>query len=119
MVYHSENLLAKQRILVNNNLNTRSNRHDGFWLKNEHLHLKIDDKNILLLSEASLNDRIMNAALVLHCVKNVEIRSFFWSVFSCTRTEYGDLLQKSRYSVRIQENTRKKKIRVWTLFTQC
>ena len=23
-----------------------------------------------------------------HCVKNVQIRSFFWSVFSCIRTEY-------------------------------
>ena len=23
-----------------------------------------------------------------HCVKNVQIRSYFWSVFSCIRTEY-------------------------------
>ena len=29
-----------------------------------------------------------------HCVKSVQIRSFFWSVFSCIRTEYGDLLHK-------------------------
>ena len=29
-----------------------------------------------------------------HCVKSVQIRSFFWSVFSCVRTEYGDLLHK-------------------------
>ena len=34
-----------------------------------------------------------------HCMKIVQIRSFFWSVFSCIRTEYGDL-------------------RIWTLFTQ-
>ena len=27
-----------------------------------------------------------------HCVKSVKIRSFFRSVFSCIRTEYGDLL---------------------------
>ena len=27
-----------------------------------------------------------------HCLKSVQIRSFFWSVFSCIRTEYGDLL---------------------------
>ena len=26
-----------------------------------------------------------------HCVKSVQIGSFFWSIFSCTRTEYGDL----------------------------
>ena len=27
----------------------------------------------------------------IHCVKSVQIRSIFWSVFSCIRTEYGDL----------------------------
>ena len=26
-----------------------------------------------------------------HCVKSVQIRSFFWTVFSRIRTEYGDL----------------------------
>ena len=26
--------------------------------------------------------------LPIHCVKSVQIRSFFWSVFSCIRTEY-------------------------------
>ena len=30
-----------------------------------------------------------------HCVKSVQIRSYFWSVFSCIRTEYGDLRSKS------------------------
>ena len=54
-----------------------------------------------------------------HCVKSVQIRSFFWSVFSCIRTEYGDLLRKSPYSVRIQENTDQKKLHIWTLFMQC
>ena len=38
--------------------------------------------------------------LVLHCVKNVRIR-----------TKYGDLLFKSPYSVRIRENTEQKKLR--------
>ena len=54
-----------------------------------------------------------------HCVKSVQMRSFFRSFFSCIRTEYGDLLCKSPYSVRIQENTVQKKLRIWTLFTQC
>ena len=54
-----------------------------------------------------------------HCVKSVQIRSFFWSVFSCIRTKYGDLRSKSPYSVRIQENTDQKKLRIWTLFTKC
>ena len=33
--------------------------------------------------------------------------------------EYGNLIRKSLYSVRIQENTDQKKLRIWTLFTQC
>ena len=43
-----------------------------------------------------------------HCVKSVQIQSYFWSVFSCIRTEYEDLRNKSPYSVRIQENTEQK-----------
>ena len=35
-----------------------------------------------------------------HCVKSVKIRSFFWSVFSLIRTEYGEIRS------------------IWTLFTQ-
>ena len=48
--------------------------------------------------------------LQTHCMKIAQIRSFFWSVFSCIRTDYGDLLRKSSYSVRIQENMVLKKI---------
>ena len=51
-------------------------------------------------------------------MKSVQIRSFFWSVFSCIRTEYEDLRRKSRLSVRIQENMNQKKLRIWTLFMQ-
>ena len=40
----------------------------------------------------------------LHCVKSVQMRKFSWSVFSCIRTEYWDLLCKSPYSVQRQEN---------------
>ena len=53
-----------------------------------------------------------------HCMKSVQIRSFFWSVVSCIRTEYGDILRKSPYSLRMQESTDQKKLRIWTLFTQ-
>ena len=34
-------------------------------------------------------------SLSTHCVESVQIRSFFWSVFSCIRAEYGDLQCKS------------------------
>ena len=54
--------------------------------------------------------------LVIEKCLNTE---FFWSVFSCFRTEYGDLWSKSPYSARIQENKDQKKLHMWTLFTQC
>ena len=52
-------------------------------------------------------------------MKSVQIPSFFWSVFSSIRTEYGDLLRKSQYSVQMQENTDQKELHIWTLFTLC
>ena len=41
----------------------------------------------LLLNFASSVKRIQVNKL-LHCVKSVQIWSYFWSVFSCIRTEY-------------------------------
>ena len=52
-----------------------------------------------ILHEAGF--KALEKALNNHCVKSIQIRSYFWSVFSCIRTEYGDLLRKSLYSVRI------------------
>ena len=48
----------------------------------------------------------------------VTLWRFFRSVFSCIRTEYGDLLCKFLYSVQIQENKDQEKLGIWTLFTQ-
>ena len=48
----------------------------------------------------------------MHCVKGIKIRSFSWSVFSCIRTESGDLLRESSYSVQIYENTDQQKLRI-------
>ena len=42
------------------------------------------------------------------CVKSVQIRIFFWSIFS----------RISSYSVRMRENAVQKKLRIWRLFTQ-
>ena len=47
-----------------------------------------------------------------HCVKSVQILSFFWSVFSSFQTEYGEIHRISPYSVRMQENTNQKKLPV-------
>ena len=50
--------------------------------------------------------------------KSFQVRSFSWSIFSCIRTEYGDLLSKSPYSVQIKQNMDQKKLRIWKLFTK-
>ena len=44
-----------------------------------------------------------------HCVKSVQMRSYFWSVFSCIQTEFRKLSSLYRYSVslRIQSEYRK------------
>ena len=49
-----------------------------------------------------------NFVVAVHYLKSVQIQSFFCSVFSCIRTEHGDLLPKSLYAVRIQENLTRK-----------
>ena len=54
----------------------------------------------------------------IHCVKSVQLRSFFWSVFSCIRTEYGEILRISPYSVRMWEDTDQKELCIWTLLMQ-
>ena len=52
----------------------------------------------------------------MHCVKSVQIRSVFWSVFSRIWTEYGKILGISPYSVRMREYTDQKKLRIWRDF---
>ena len=54
----------------------------------------------------------------IHCVKSVQIRSFFWSVFPRIRAEYREIRNISLYSVRMRENTEQKKLRIWTFLTQ-
>ena len=53
-----------------------------------------------------------------HCVKSVQIQSFFWSVFSCILSEYGEILRITSYSVRMRQNMDRKKLCVRPLFTQ-
>ena len=51
-------------------------------------------------------------SMMIHCVKkSVQIRIYFWSVFSRIRTEYGEIRSIrsiSPYSVRMRENTDQK-----------
>ena len=45
---------------------------------------------------------------MIHCLKSVQIRSFFGSVFSCIWIEYIEILHISPYSVQMWENTYQK-----------
>ena len=47
----------------------------------------------------------------LHCVKSIQIRSFFWSVFSRIRTEYWEILR-----IRIQSKCGKIRIKKNSVF---
>ena len=49
----------------------------------------------------------------LDCVKSIQIRSYFWPVFSCIWTEYGDLLRLRRF---IQSEYRKIRTRNNSVF---
>ena len=49
---------------------------------------------------------------------SVQIRRFFQSVFSCIRTEQGEILCSSSQSVRVRKNTDQKNLCIWILFTQ-
>ena len=59
------------------------------WALNTPLHglLKITDFDLKKLTCRS-------AFHNFHCVKSVQIRIYFWSVFSRIRTEYGDLFYR-------------------------
>lgn len=48
---------------------------------------------------------------------NVQIRSYFWSVFSCIRSKYGDLQRKSLYSVQYYRKIRNRNKSVFRHFS--
>ena len=49
----------------------------------------------------------------LHCMKSVQIRMFFWSVFSLIWIECGTIFRKNTEKIR-----NRKKLRIWTLLRQ-
>ena len=57
-------------------------------------------RNVSFYSKYFMWNNLQANQYYTHCVKSVQIRSNFWSVFSGIRTEYGEIL------------------RIWTLFTQ-
>ena len=71
------------------------------WIK---YHSKLNFKNIFLHT---------------HCVKSVQIQSFFWFVFSRIRTEYGEIRSISIYSVRVRESTDQNLLLSSVIFYSC
>ena len=55
---------------------------------------------------------------IMHCVKSVQIRSFFLVRIFLYSYWIWDWLRKSPYSVQTQETADQKKLSIWTLFTQ-
>ena len=49
------------------------------------------NKSQMIKSISSARVEAATLRVYLHCVESVQIRSYIWSVFSCIRTEYGDL----------------------------
>ena len=76
-------------------------------------------QNIFTMApKAFIYNQVIQKELSIHCVKSVQIRSFFFSVFSRIRTEYWEILHISPCSVRMWENKDQKRLCIWTLFTQ-
>ena len=82
-------------------------------LKN-HLSSALDFESFHLASKTTL-DRFapskQNIVRNNHCVKSVQVQSYFWSVFSCIQTEYVDSLR-----LRIQSQYRKIRTRINSVF---
>ena len=50
-------------------------------------------------------------------MKLAQIQSFYWSVFSCIWTGFGNVQSKSLFSVRMWENVdQKKNINIWMFY---
>ena len=55
-------------------------------------------KHVALFHLSKYSDKLYGNIVYkvqIHCVKSVQIRNYFWSVFSRIRTEYGEILHTS------------------------
>ena len=109
-VLSATTIIAKQTTELCNACKAASNKTENPVAKRNFIQLAKDVTNITanLVKNIKVNMFfLLNFLLQLsRCLpwslrESAQIRSFFWSVFSCIRTEYGDLLRKFPYSVQI------------------
>ena len=99
--------LSKKKMSMNSFFKSQFSYCPLIWMCHSRtINNKISDLRVIY------NDKISSFKELLernksHCVKSVQIRSFFWSLFSRIRTECI-----SPYSIRMRENTDQKKLRI-------
>ena len=71
---------------------------------------------LLLFEGVSFSVKVFVQSGNSHCLKSVQIRRFFWSLFSRIRTKYVEIRSISPHSVRMRESKDQKQLRIWTLF---
>ena len=118
-------LLTKRKAVMSNSISYSKLVKKGYKCQN--LKINCKSEKLLLITIVNnlsfqflVNKLCKKIALCskIHCVKSVQILSFFWSVFSSIRTEYGEILRISPYLVGMRENKDQKKLRIWTRLTQ-
>lgn len=84
-------------------------RNQGIYYKSVHYNI--------LYSDMSLNKfgRDIAKSTLREIYANLD---FFRSLFSCIRSEYGELLCKSSYLIEIRKNTDQDKLQILTVLTQ-
>ena len=84
-------------------------RNQGIYYKSVHYNI--------LYSDMSLNKfvRYIAKSTLREIYANLD---FFRSLFSCIRSEYGELLCKSSYLIEIRKNTDQNKLQILTVLTQ-
>ena len=78
--------------------------------------LLVIENSIKLIQESTLNVNIFQIA------ENISMNEHhYWNVFNCVKSVQLEffLVRFFLYSDWIQKNTDQKKLRIWTLFTQC
>ena len=67
-----------------------------------------------VLKKYWLRRNFRNSTEIMHCVKSVQMRSFFWSIFFRIRSEYGEI--QSDHTVRSDGNVSSERKAIWLMW---